>query len=166
MSQGVTPPVCHRMLASLGDVEAGVGGLAEGNCWSLSDADLGRLFDRLAAVESRLAAVKLAAVAEADGRNIGVSGATSTAGWLRARVRMHPGEARRTVALAKAVRSDCAATGVALAAAQVNAEQARVIAQVLGDLPPVDAAVQVKAEEFLIGQAAVLETPGGVRWSV
>ena len=157
MSQGMAGTGEHPLLAALREVRAGAGGLAGGNCWSLSDPDLAEALDEVAAVKACLAACELALVAEADGRNIGAAQATSTAGWLRARLLMHPGDAARTVRLAAAVHRDCRVTGAALAAGQVNTEQARVITATIGGLPPVEAAVKAKAEEFLIAQAAVLD---------
>jgi hypothetical protein len=162
MSQDLTRPEQHPAHAAMDQLVAGLDLLAAANLWSASDDQLCRFLDRVAAVEARLAAEKLSAVTEAEARNIGVGEATDTAGWLRGRQRMGPREARETVRLARSLRSDCAATGAALAAAQVSAEQARVIVGVLGDLPPVDALTRTAAEEFLIGQAAVLD-PVGLR---
>ncbi len=147
----------HRALAALDRVQAGLDDLGQANMWSLSTQDLGRFFDRMAVVKARLAARELAAVAEADGRNIGAATATSTAGWLRCRVRAHPREAAELVRVAKAVQSDCRPTGAALAAGTVNAGQAQVITRVLAALPRVEADVRVAAEEFLIGHAAALD---------
>jgi hypothetical protein len=157
MSQGMAGTGEHPLLAGLRRVRADVTALTEGNAWSMSDPDLATALDEIAAVEAGLAACELAVVAEADGRHVGAAGATSTAGWLRGRLRLHPGEASRTVKLAAALHRGCAATGAALAAGQVNSEQARVITETMAGLPAVDTVTRARAEEFLIGHAAVLD---------
>lgn len=145
------------MLAALSLLEASVEPLFATDPWSLSTAEIGEFCDRVATVEARLAAAKLAVIAEADGRDIGVAAATSTAGWARQRLRLHPGTAGRAVKLAKALHCDCAATGAALASGAVNAEQAWVITRVMTQLPPVDGEVRAAVEQFLIAQTAVLD---------
>lgn len=103
------------MLAVLQELDDVLGRLSATDSWALSNDDVGTALDMMAAAEARLAAVKLGVVGDADGRNIGVCEATSTAGWLRGRLLMHPGEARRTVKLAKriadAVSGDGGGTG-------------------------------------------------------
>ncbi len=145
------------MLAAVGRLQAGLPDPDDRNFWSMSAEELGTLFDRMAAFKAAFAAYELSAVADADGRGIGVTGATDTAGWFRRRNRMHPRTTGRLVRLARAVRSDRAATGAALAGAAVNVEQAEVIVEVMAVLPKVEAEVAAAAEQFLIGQAAVLD---------
>jgi hypothetical protein len=157
MSQAIGPSVEHPMLAALAVVEDGAGRLAEACSWSMSDEDIGVALGRLAAVEARLAAVKLALVGQADGRGLGATQATTTAGWLRARLLLHPGEAGRVVRLAGALPAESPAAAAALAAGVISAEHARVITTVLAGLPPVDADTRTRAEEFLITQASALD---------
>lgn len=157
MSQAPSGPVEHPLLAAQRLVDAALGGLVEANVWSLSDEEIGVVLDGFTAIEARVAAAKLAVVAEGDARQLGVRDATSTAGWLRSRLRMHPGAAAGTVRLAAALRSDCTATGTALAAGGLSTEHARVISHTITHLPPVQTGIKEQAEEFLIGQAAVLD---------
>ena len=81
---------------------AGMDAVVEANCWALSDAEVGAALDNFAAMQARITAGMLALIGEVDGRRLGVQGATTTAGWLRGRLRVHPGDAHRLVALAGA----------------------------------------------------------------
>jgi len=158
MSTAAAPPVEHPMLAGLAAVSAGLAGLVEVNAWSMAGADVEAGLELLVSVEARLAAVKLALVAEADGRRLGrADGAASTAGWLRQRLLTHPRTAARTVELAGALRGPCTATGGALSAGQLSADHAHTIVAAMASLPPVGAGVRARAEEFLIAQASVLD---------
>ncbi|WBB67126.1 HNH endonuclease signature motif containing protein [Micromonospora sp. WMMD812] len=81
-------------------------------------------------LEQRLAAIKLALIREFDGRGLAVAqGATSTAVWLRDRLRLTVPAARRLVDLAAALDDGPPAVRDALAEGRVDAEQARVIAE-------------------------------------
>lgn len=158
MSNTTTPPVEHPKFAALRVVNAGLDDLADANCWSLSGGDVSEFLAEIAVAEARLAAAKLAAVAEADARNLGVSEATSTAAWLRGRLLLRPGEAKRTVRLAQALRDDCATTGSALGQGMLSAEHASVIVHALTHLPPgVDPPTRARAERFLVEQSASLD---------
>src|SRR6266702_4788865 len=89
---------------------------------------------RLTAVLSRVAAVKLAVLAEVDRRDAArrTTGATSTAAWLRADG-MSPGAAHREVRLAGSLL-DHDATREAMQAGRINPEQAQVITDALDGL--------------------------------
>src|SRR6266568_1681374 len=89
---------------------------------------------RLTSVLSRVAAVKLAVVAEVDRRGAArrTTGATSTAAWLRADG-MSPGAAHREVRLAGALGQHDA-TRAAMQAGWINPEQAAVITDALDAL--------------------------------
>ncbi|HEX2772999.1 MAG TPA: DUF222 domain-containing protein, partial [Micromonosporaceae bacterium] len=99
--------------------------------WALSEAQLIESLDAVHAMEQRLVAVKLALVREIDGRGVAAAqGASSTAVWLRERLRLSVSGGRRLVADA------CALDGPAgpelrqsLSAGAVTVEQARVIAE-------------------------------------
>ncbi|HZN18827.1 MAG TPA: HNH endonuclease, partial [Micromonosporaceae bacterium] len=66
--------------------------------WGLSDGELVAGLDELWVAQRRLAAVHLALVREVDGRGLAVAqGASSTVVWLRERMRMSAGAARRLV---------------------------------------------------------------------
>jgi len=125
-------------------VRAELAGVCDVGAWSLSDEDILCVLDEIVAAEAQLAALRLAVVAEVDGRDLGVAEATTTAGLLRGRLLLGPGEANRTVKLALGLRADCAGTGAALARAACSEEQARVITHAITRLPPVDAGIKLR----------------------
>ncbi|MEV1315249.1 DUF222 domain-containing protein [Micromonospora arborensis] len=117
------------MIDELVRAESAVAACADAAAWALSEQDLIATIDATHRLRQRLAAVQLAAVRELDGRGTAVAqGASSTAVWLRHRLRLGVAAARRLVDLAALV--DVAPPGVrdALATGAVSVEQARVIA--------------------------------------
>jgi Domain of unknown function (DUF222)/HNH endonuclease len=76
----------------------------DASVWALPEAQLVEALDAVHAIEQRLAAVKLALIREIDGRGVAVAhGASSTAVWLRERLRVSVGVGRRLVADAEAL---------------------------------------------------------------
>ncbi|RZT77539.1 uncharacterized protein DUF222 [Micromonospora violae] len=117
------------MLEELTQAEAAIVDCLDASVWSLPEPDLVAALDAAHRLEQRLAAVKLALVRELDGRGTATAqGASSTAVWLRDRLRLPVGAARRLVELAATL--DAAPAGVrdALAAGSADADQVRVIA--------------------------------------
>ncbi|MGC4878788.1 DUF222 domain-containing protein [Micromonospora sp. DT43] len=117
------------MIDELARAESAVASCADAAPWALSEHDLIAVLDTTHRLQQRLAAVQLAAVRELDGRGTAVAqGASSTAVWLRDRLRLDVSAARRLVGLAATL--DVAPPGVraALADGVVTVEQARVIA--------------------------------------
>lgn len=147
----------HPVLAAWRVMRAAAAELTQAEAWSMSDEDIAAALDEARVATAMLAAAELVLVGQADSRNMGVREATTTAGWLRGRLRMHPGEASRMVKLATAMRAGCRATGVALATGALSAGHAQVITEVIEDLPPVDVLTKIRSEEFLIEQAAALD---------
>ncbi|WP_342672584.1 HNH endonuclease signature motif containing protein [Micromonospora mirobrigensis] len=97
--------------------------------WALSEAELVDALDAVHALEQRLAAVRLALVREVDGRGTAVAqGASSTAVWLRDRLRLTVPAARRMVALATTLHDGPPEVRDALADGRVDTAQAQVIA--------------------------------------
>ncbi|MFC4106877.1 HNH endonuclease signature motif containing protein [Micromonospora zhanjiangensis] len=137
---------------------------ADTSVWALSEEDLLAALDAVHVLEQRLVAVKLALVREVDGRAVaGGHGASSTAVWLRDRLRVGAGAARRTVGLAAALDVGPAVVAQALARGVVGVEQARVITDVTAALPA-SAGVEVvdKAAQVLVDAAVDFE-PGALR---
>ncbi|WP_433553276.1 DUF222 domain-containing protein [Micromonospora zamorensis] len=117
------------MIDELARAESAVATCADAPAWALSEHDLIAALDATHLLQQRLAAVHFAVVRELDGRGTAVAqGASSTAVWLRHRLRLDVSAARRLVGLAASV--DAAPPGVrdALASGVVSVEQARVIA--------------------------------------
>nr|WTA69782.1 HNH endonuclease [Micromonospora sp. NBC_00855] len=137
------------MLEELAQAEAAVADCLDAPTWALPEHDLVAALDAAHRLEQRLAAVKLALVRELDGRGTATAqGASSTAVWLRDRLRLGVGAARRLVELA--ARLDAAPTGVrdALAGGAVDVEQVRVIA---GTVETVHTAAGAEAADKAIG---------------
>jgi hypothetical protein len=110
-------------------------------------------------LEDQLAAAKLHRLAVVDAQ--GAAGAergvqfTSTAGWLRARLRMSPGAATQRVRTARALyRGPLTRTGQALADAELSYQHAVVLAEATRDLPPARVA---EAEPILLDAARRLD---------
>ncbi|MFI6781044.1 DUF222 domain-containing protein [Micromonospora sp. NPDC050276] len=117
------------MIDELARAESAVATCADAPAWALSEHDLIAVLDATHRLQQRLTAVQLAAVRELDGRGTAVAqGASSTAVWLRHRLRLDVSAARRLVDLAASVDVAPPAVRAALAAGLVSAEQARVIA--------------------------------------
>ncbi|MGC4834289.1 DUF222 domain-containing protein [Micromonospora vinacea] len=117
------------MIDALGQAEAAVAACFDTPTWAVGEHDLVAALDATHRLEQRLAAVKLTLVRELDGRGTATTqGASSTAVWLRDRLRLGVGAARRLVELAATL--DTAPPGVrdALAGGVVDVEQVRVIA--------------------------------------
>ncbi|GAB3956539.1 hypothetical protein GCM10027614_69090 [Micromonospora vulcania] len=118
------------MIDELVRAESAVAACTDVAAWAVSEHELIAVIDATHRLQQRLASVQLAAVRELDGRGTAVTqGASSTAVWLRHRLRVGVSTARRLVELAAAV--DDAPPGVreALAGGTVNVEQVRVIAE-------------------------------------
>ncbi|WP_328365769.1 HNH endonuclease [Micromonospora zamorensis] len=117
------------MIDELARAESAVATCADAAAWPLTEHELVAALDAAHRLEQRLAAVKLALVREVDGRGTAVAqGASSTAVWLRERLRLTIPAARRLVDLAACVDAAPTAVRGALAAGAVSAEQVRVIA--------------------------------------
>jgi hypothetical protein len=115
----------------------------------LADQLEGAWLRRLALVDARGAA----------GAEVGVQ-AVSTAGWLRATLRLSPAGAGRAVRTARALhRGPLGGTADALAHGALSVEHATVLAETTHDLP---AARVAEAERVLVDAARRLD-PGGLR---
>jgi hypothetical protein len=132
--------------------------------WALPEADLLACLDAVHVLEQRVAAVKLGLIREVDGRAVaGGHGASSTAVWLRDRLRIGGGSTRRLVGLAAALDACPAVIADALGRGALTVEQAQVITDAVADLPA-DVGVEVieKAAQLLVDAACDFE-PGVLR---
>jgi hypothetical protein len=149
--------VGHPVVAALDAVGEALDTTPGADVWSLSDDDLAAAIVACEVVAARQAAVGLRLVREADARDLGRRlGATSTTGWLRARLRLRPGEAKTRVDLANRLRvgesidgpvdfaanvgttaggRSMPATAAALAEGAVSTDHAAVIARSMVELP-------------------------------
>ena len=108
---------------------------------------------RVARAKSRLVAEELRVLAASD--DIAeTTGERSTASWLATQTRDNPGAVRRQAALASALASRWTQTAEGLVAGEVNVARARVIVEVLDELPTdLGDDLRVKAEAYLVEQA-------------
>jgi Domain of unknown function (DUF222)/HNH endonuclease len=121
--------------------------------YGLSLDELVSCVDDLHVVAQRVAAMQLALIRQVDALEVAAAmGATGTVSWLRERHRISGTTASRLVKLARAVDADAGSPGAeALAAGEVNVDQAQVITDAVAKLP---AEHRRAAEEHLVGEAA------------
>ncbi|MET8234201.1 DUF222 domain-containing protein [Micromonospora sp. NPDC005298] len=117
------------MREALAQAEEAIAACADAPTWAAAEPDLIAALDAAHRIEQRLAAAKLAVIRELDGRGTPIAqGATSTAVWLRERLRLTVPAARRLVDLAAALDTGNPGVRQALADADITVDQARVIA--------------------------------------
>ncbi|MET7864813.1 DUF222 domain-containing protein [Micromonospora taraxaci] len=118
------------MIDALKQAEAVMAACFETPAWATSERDLVAALDATHRLEQRLAAVKLSLVRDLDGRGTATAqGASSTAVWLRDRLRLGVGAARRLVEMAATLEAAPAGIREALSGGTVDLEQVRVIAE-------------------------------------
>ncbi|MET7371451.1 HNH endonuclease signature motif containing protein [Micromonospora arida] len=140
------------MLEALVQVGGAVDDCAEPALWALSDDELLASLDATQVLAQRLAAVQLGLVRELDGRGVAIAqGASSTAVWLRERLRLSGRSARQLVQLATTIDAAPPAVRDALLSGAITVEQGRVVAETVAALP-VEAGPEVadKATQLLI----------------
>ena len=143
------------MLGALAQAVGAVDDCAEAAPWALSDGELLASLDTTHEVAQRLAAIQLGLVRELDARGLAVAhGASSTAVWLRERLRLSGRSARQLVQLAATVDAAPAAVRDAMRTGAITVEQGRVVAETIAALP-VEAGPEVadKATQLLVAWA-------------
>ncbi|GIJ34744.1 HNH endonuclease signature motif containing protein [Micromonospora sediminimaris] len=119
------------MLEELERAEVATRSCVDAAVWAMPESELIDALEAAHRLEQRLAATKLALVRELDGRGVAVAqGASSTAVWLRDRLRLGVPAARRLVDLAEALDRESDEMTAALAAGRIDLEQVRAIADV------------------------------------
>ncbi|MEU8110945.1 DUF222 domain-containing protein [Micromonospora sp. NPDC048947] len=117
------------MFGGLAQADDAVGACTTAAIWALPEHELIAALDAAHHLEQRLAAVKLTLVRELDGRGTARrQGASSTAVWLRERLRLTVSAARRLVELAATLDAGSPGVRQALADGDLTPQQARVIA--------------------------------------
>ena len=146
------------MLEALKRMRADAADCAAASVWSLRSEDLLAALTAVFTLQQQLAGVAAHLVREADGRGVPTAeGATSTAVWLRQRLRMGIHEAARLVELSRVLDAR-PVLDEALGTGQISAEQAQVIGAALAALPDdTEAEVVAEAQRMLIGYAAQFE---------
>src|ERR671913_297662 len=124
------------LAAAVERAEAALGEAAQAPSWSLTDAELTELVGAAGRLAARAQGLLLRVVGEADAREVWTAeGATSSAAFLRGRLRMSPAEAASCAKTARAVRAIAGRPGAACAAGRITGGQAAVIGRAVGDLP-------------------------------
>ncbi|GAB4105435.1 HNH endonuclease signature motif containing protein [Micromonospora taraxaci] len=117
------------MVEELAQADDAVAACVDTAAWPLTEHELIAALDAAHRLQQRLAAVTLTLVREIDGRGTArAQGASTTAVWLRERLRMTVPAARRLVDLATALDTGNPGIRQALADGAINLDQARVIA--------------------------------------
>ncbi|MET7708815.1 DUF222 domain-containing protein [Micromonospora sp. NPDC005413] len=143
------------MLRAFTQAGGAVDDCAEAALWALSDNELLASLDAAHVLAQRLATVQLGLVRELDARGLAVAqGASSTAVWLRERLRLTGRAARQLVQLAATVDAAPPAVRDALLSGAITVEQGRVVAETIAALP-VEAGPEVadKATQLLVAWA-------------
>lgn len=123
-------------MEALAQANGAVDDCAETALWGFSDDDLLASLDATQMVAQRLAAIQLGLVRELDSRAVAVAqGATSTAVWLRDRLRLSSRSARQLVQLAATIDAAPPAVRDALLSGAITVEQGRVVAETIAALP-------------------------------
>ncbi|WP_433315520.1 DUF222 domain-containing protein [Micromonospora sp. CA-269861] len=116
------------MVEELAQADDAVAACADAAAWALPEHDLIAALDAAHRLQQRLAAVSLTLIREIDGRGTARGqGASSTAVWLRERLRLTIPAARRLVDLATALDTGNPGIRQALADGHITLDQARVI---------------------------------------
>ena len=132
-----------------------LGEAAEAPLWSVGDAGLAELVVAAGRLAARAQGLLLRLVGEADARAaLTAGGATSSAAFLRERLRMAPAEAASCVRTAATSRAVAVGTAAACAAGRITGGQAAVITRTVTGLP---AAVQADAERTQLEHAATYD---------
>jgi hypothetical protein len=150
--------------AGLARVREAVGDCLDAPIWSLRGQRLIDALDAAWAAHQQLTALVLSLVREVDGSGVARdSGATSTAAWLRGRLRLSPGAARLMVGDAQRLDAGPAAVRDAVAAGAVTLDHARIIGRTVDTVQrEADTAAADKAVGMLLGWADQFD-PDGLR---
>ncbi len=127
--------------------------------WSMGPDEMGDVLAAAQTVKAQLDALSLAVLAEADRQDVAKSvGAANTGAWLSSTLRLRPEEAGRAVKLARDLDASLPSTREALAAGELSADHAEVIARSVRKLPS-EAGLEkrVEAEQLLVKEAGTFD---------
>jgi hypothetical protein len=158
MTSTADPTTGHPIVVFVDRLHTVLDGLGGVPAWSLTRPEQQRVLLDLARERARLDELWLRVLASADRDDVAdQTGATSTATWLAAQTRQPVGAAHADVTLAAALDTAQAATRDALAAGDLQLEQARVVVHAVQTLPAAavteDPTLPARAEAFLLHQA-------------
>ncbi|MFD2083342.1 HNH endonuclease signature motif containing protein [Actinopolymorpha cephalotaxi] len=144
-----------RLRAAVGMFRAGLDEALATPATYVESRALGELIGELTVEESRLDALKLGWVRQAEACDIGkTTGAATTAAWLRTTQRMGTKDSYATVNLARDLDRTITLTARAMARGEVSFRHAQVIAGAIKDLPKwISLEQRAAAEEYLIEES-------------
>ena len=145
---------------ALADVDAAVAELGDQPLWAMDNAALLASLAALTATQSRLDAIRLTVIAEAEERGAATdAGAPSTSAWLRGALRLAPGAAATQSRLASRLADPAyTPTARAMSSGAISTGHATVIARTLESLPDsIDASAFAEAQASLLEHAAILD---------
>jgi len=143
----------NEMLASLGQVRDTVGAL---DSTSLSDPEVVDGLAEVFALEQQLAAVRLSMINDLVARKVPKRrSATSAAAWLGATLRISHYAAGKMIRLARALPLSTPGIRDALAAGEINVDQAAVVVQAVSRLPE---ACRPRGETHMLGLVSELNS--------
>ncbi|MEV7327587.1 DUF222 domain-containing protein [Micromonospora sp. NPDC093244] len=144
------------MVEELAQADDAISACVDAPAWPLPDHDLIAALDAAHRLQQRLAAVTLTLIREVDGRGTArTQGASSTAVWLRERLRLTVPAARRLIDLAAALDTGNPGIRQALADGAVSLDQARVIVDTIDTMSAsADTETADNAVAVLVGWAA------------
>ena len=152
-------PPSHRNALLVRRMRAALDGMSGVGSLSMSTDQLGDYLADLQGLMAQVQAELLSAVREADRREVAKSvGAANTAAWLSSTLRLRPEEAGRAVKLARDLDAHLPSTREALAAGEISADHADVIARSMRRLPAwVGVEKRVEAEQLLLAKARTFD---------
>ncbi|WP_406059916.1 DUF222 domain-containing protein [Micromonospora sp. NBC_00860] len=143
------------MVEELAQADDAIAACVDAPAWALPERELIAALDAAYRLQQRLAAVTLTLIREVDGRGTArTHGASTTAVWLRERLRLTVPAARRLIDLATALDTGNPGIRQALADGAITLDQARVIADTVDTVnTSADAETADKAVGVLVGWA-------------
>ncbi len=152
-------PPRHRWVVLLERMGARLGEESAAPVWSMRPDEMAEVLGAVHTVKAQLDALSLAVVREADRQDVAKTvGGANTAAWLSGTLRLRPEEAGRAVKLARDLDTVLPSTREALAAGEISAEHAEVIARSVRKLPA-EAGLEkrAEAEQLLVGDARIFD---------
>nr|WP_160312720.1 DUF222 domain-containing protein [Jiangella alkaliphila] len=154
----------HPVAAALNAAESLISNIEDVPMWSLGPDELAGLVVGQEALTARVAALGLRLVREADRRELGSSvGATSTADWLRDRLRLDHGVAKGRVELAALLDVDAQLLGAAGMVHAAGRELAGAGRSAGYPDPAADGADRADSHGVVVAEATAAATAAGVR---
>jgi hypothetical protein len=137
-----------------GRLNARLDELAGTDVWTMDHVETAETIVELQQAQAKLAAAQATLLAHAERIDVAqLNSATSTVAWLRSQVPLTPSQAKGAVALAKALETGrYPATAEALAAGELQHDQAQVVVAAVDALPD-----RIYAEDRLRGEAHLVE---------